>query len=127
MTFAKRFVVVVAMAVSVTGCGEKPPKTTTTGTSLRNGINKTGNKTDSEPPPRDPWEDIIETRIKEYKQNREKLRSDWQLVLDEAKKGDLNADKLAADIVELSRKLVEERARLDEWTNDLKRSKGRQQ
>ena len=99
MTVAKRLTMLVVLTAIFAGC------------------NDNGNSEGNGRP--DPWADRIARLEREYRQNREKLLSDWRLVLAEFKKGDIDATKMAEDIIALRRRVDNARERLDRWTTEL--------
>ena len=77
----------------------------------------------SDPPLRhprpDPWKDRLAEWRKTYEQNGEKLRVDWMAAMERATKGDLDADRLAQEIVSLTRHVEEQTGKLDTWDREI--------
>jgi hypothetical protein len=70
-------------------------------------------------PPVDPWQQRLAELRAMYEANEEKLRADWRLTLAQAQQGELDADALIHEIIDLTRKVEDAQRQIEQWDGEL--------
>ena len=73
------------------------------------------------PNPNAVWEQKLKEIREEYEKDQQKLQSDWRLALQDALKGDLDADQLAKEISDLRHQIEIDRNKIRDWDEQVKK------